>query len=106
MTCEDLLMCKHELGCEALVKTKEETLTILQDARGLFFGKRPEPNDTIERVAGIDNVRLDEYRVVAACGFVWQNLPFTLKVAHMWERRLKPRKNTIRYPRSSKMGNV
>ncbi len=90
ITKDHLLQCKEELGCDALIKTKEERLTIIQDAKGLFFGMEPEAGDGIERIEGVDINRHLKYQVIATAGFSWQDIPFKLKVAYVREEILKP----------------
>ena len=87
-----LLQCVEEIGCDVLIKTKEERRTIIEDAKGLFFGMEPFLGDGIERVSGLDEARGDEYHIIAASGFRWQELPFSLRVAFVRERHLKARK--------------
>jgi hypothetical protein len=85
-----LSQCKYGLGCEALVKTEDESLTIIQDAKGLFFRMESEAGDGIERVEGVDHNRCVRYKIIAGGSFRWQGLPFKLKVAYVWEEKLKP----------------
>jgi hypothetical protein len=74
-----------------VVKTTEETLTVIQDARQLFFGNPNEMKDALERARGVDVERGVEYEIVAAGGFYWGDLPYPLKVAWVRERFLKPK---------------
>jgi len=90
MSRDNILHCKEELGSEVFIKTKEETLDIVEDARGLFFRGEPEIGDGIERVEGVDSTRKIEYRITACAGFRWQDIPYEFKVAHVWERKIKP----------------
>lgn len=80
----------QELRSEVLIKTREESLNIIEDAKGLFFRLESELGDGIERVEGVDEKRLVEYQITACGGFKWQDLPYTFKVAHVVERRIKP----------------
>jgi len=82
--------CKEELLCDALVKTTEESLTIIQDAKGLF-SLPPEPHDGIERLEGVDVNRGVKYQITAARGFYWSGLPYELKVAKVEEEKIKPK---------------
>lgn len=87
MTVEDLQWCVETGGCHGLVKTTEETLTVIEDAKGIFadlelFGK------DIERHEGVDVERGVSYTIQAAKGFAWQGL--ALKVALVKETALKP----------------
>lgn len=85
-----ILQCKNELGCESLIKTEDESITLIQDAKGIFFRKEPENGDGIERVEGLDINRGIKYQITACGGFYWQDIPFKLKVAHVREEHLKP----------------
>jgi len=84
------LFCKQEIGCDVIVKTEDERLTIIQDAKGLFFGMKEEVGDGIEGVEGVDVKRNISYEIIACGGFKWQGLPFELKVAYVKEIHLKP----------------
>jgi len=90
MSKHHIKQCKEELGCEALVKTSEEGLTIIGDAKGLFT-LPPEPQDGIERAEGVDANRGVKYRITAASGFEWDGLPYELKVARVEEEKFKPK---------------
>jgi len=92
MSKEHIRECKEDFECDVLVKTEEERLTIIEDAKGLFFRMDSYPDDGIERVSGFDEARRDEFEIIAASGFEWGGLPFSLKVAYVRERHLKPRK--------------
>lgn len=87
-----LLECKQDLGCDALFMTEDKSLTIIQDAMGLFFGTEPAGDDGIERIEGVDTSRNIHYKIIAAGGFIWEDFPFELKVAYVWEEHLKPKK--------------
>lgn len=91
MTHEDFHWGVEEGGYHLVVKTSEETLTVLQDARELFFGNPKEMSGSLEQVRGIDAGRGVEYEIVAAAGFSWGDLSHRLKVAHVRERAIKPR---------------
>lgn len=87
---KDFRLCRRELGSDLLVKTEEETLTVIQDARSLFFprnGKRPEG---LKRVEGRDPERQVRYEILWAEGFEWKELEYPLTVAHVREKFLKP----------------
>jgi hypothetical protein len=90
MTEEDMKWALEEGGYHLVVKTSEEGLSVIQDARGLFFGGAHRCTDGIERVEGLDTERMVHYRITAAPGFEWHGL--TVKVAHVFERFLKPKK--------------
>ncbi len=54
--------CQEELGCHAVVKTDEETLTLRQDADGLFDAS-PRLGEGIEYMEGVDAQRAVAYRI-------------------------------------------
>jgi len=84
-----IFRCKEEVGCDVLIKTKDENLTIIQDAKGLFFGMETDVDDGIERIEGIDINRKVKYQVISCSGFSWQGLPYNMKVAYVKEEALK-----------------
>lgn len=81
--------CRQGLGAHALVKTRQQSLTIIQDAEGLFQ-MPPQPADGIQRAEGIDRRAATRWRIRAAAGFRWQQMPYEFKVARVEEHRLKP----------------
>jgi hypothetical protein len=86
---EDLKWCVEKGGCHGLVKTKEERLEVIQDAKGIF--SNPELfKDDIETQVGIDTRRGIRYRIQAVKNIPWRGM--SLKVAHVVETALKPRK--------------
>ena len=87
---KDFRMCRRELGSDLLVKTQEETLNVVQDARGLFFTRKGTIRQGMNRVQGTDPERQMEYEVIWAEGFQWQDLEYPLTVAHVREKYLKP----------------
>ena len=93
---DGLYVTKHDFeaaqdeGYHLVVKTTGKNLSLVKDARGLFFGEGQEHAEGIERVCGLDTKRMVSYEITAAAGFQWQGL--TLKVAHVRERFLKPKK--------------
>lgn len=92
-TCEDFCLCREELESDLLVKTQEETLSVIEDARGLFFTRKGTVRQGMNRVEGVDTEHQMEYEVVLAEGFQWQDLPYPLTVAWVREKHLKPYKN-------------
>lgn len=74
-TREFFRFCREELGCHSVVKTEEETLTLRQDADGLFDAY-PRLQEGIEYVEGVDAPRAVAYRSWAASGFAWDGLAF------------------------------
>ncbi len=91
ITKENIKQCKEELGCDVLIKTGEERLAIIGDARGLFFGRKAHRHDNIERMEGIDYERSVKYKITACGDFQWQDIPYNLKVAYVEEEKLKPK---------------
>lgn len=89
MTEKDFSWCLDEIGCHLLVKTDEQTLSVVKDARGLFFGDK-EIADCLEKARGFDEERMVEYIITAASGFEWQGI--LLKAAHVKEKFLHPKK--------------
>jgi len=88
MSASHIRQCAEQLGVHPLLKTREENLAIIQDARGLFE-MQAEGSDGIERLEGIDRPRGTRYRIKAAGGFRWQGMPYEFKVAWVREERLK-----------------
>ncbi len=91
ITKENIEQCKEELGCDVLIKTGEERLLIIEDARDLFFGRNAHRHDNIERTEGIDYERSVKYKITACGSFQWQDIAYTLKVACVEEEKLKPK---------------
>jgi hypothetical protein len=87
---DHIIQCKQELGGEALVKTTEKGLSLIQDAEGLF---RMAGDSTrgIEYVEGLDSERGVRYQVIAAGEFQWDDLPYRFQVARIEEEKLKPK---------------
>lgn len=88
LTGEDLRRGLLEWGHHLVVKTQEETLEVIQDARGLFFAQGG-PLEGVEVVEGFDEVRGESYRILGCGGFRWHGL--RLKVAYVTEVPTKPR---------------
>jgi hypothetical protein len=89
--------CKEDYGCDLLVKTEEEDLTVIEDAKGLF---KLCPTEEVQRVESQDGTdpRLRHsgtslYRVDVAKEIEWDGLKYKLTVARVWEKHLKPIKN-------------
>lgn len=87
---KDFRLSRRELGCDLLVKTQEETLTVIQDARSLFFTRQGNIRQGMNRVEGVDPERKMHYEVVWAEGFEWQGLEYPMTVAWVREKYLKP----------------
>lgn len=88
MVKDDLRRGLKEWGHHLVIKTTEETLEVIQDARGLFFGPLG-PVEGVEVVRGFDEVRGEEYEIIGCGGFQWYGLH--LKVAYVREKAVKPR---------------
>jgi hypothetical protein len=86
---EDFELCLAH-GSHLLVKTEEETLTVIQDARHLFSCPKSKDFQGIGHVQGLDCTKAIEYEVFWTEGMDWQGIPLT--VAWVKERHLKPAK--------------
>lgn len=80
-------LCREELGCHGFVKTDEEGIQLREDADGIFDSNPSLPD--VEYKEGIDGMRNCSYRVWAAGGFKWDDLPYPLKVARIEEEFFK-----------------
>lgn len=96
ITKDHIMQCKEELGCEALIKTTEKGLSLIQDAQGLFT-MAGEGTEGIEQASGLDSERGIKYKVTAAGGFPWDDLPCKFKVARVQEEKLKPKPGRDKY---------
>lgn len=92
-TQEDFRLCRDELGSDLLVKTQEETLAVIQDARSLFFTRKGTVRQGMNRVEGYDCEREIDYEVVWAEEFAWEGLEYPLTVAWVREKYRKPQKD-------------
>jgi len=89
MTKADFRRWPEESGCHIVVKTAEESLTVIEDAEGLFSLAGEEAKG-VDRASGVDDERGVEWTVSAAWGFDWQGVE--LNVARVQETAIKPRK--------------
>jgi len=89
MTRQDFREAKEKYGCDLLVKTSEESLDVVKDAKGLFCGNLHIPK--METAQGIDSAGKVSYKIKALAGFEWDGLSYPLKVAWVREEKLKPR---------------
>ena len=89
---KDFRLCRRELGCDLLVKTQEETLTVIKDARSLFFTRQGGVRKGLNRFEGLDPERQIRYEVIWVEGFEWKELKYPMTVAHVRETYLKPMK--------------
>jgi hypothetical protein len=92
-TKKDFRLCRRELGSDLLVKTREETLSVIQDARSLFFTRKGHVRQGMNRAGGFDSEREMDYEIVWAEGFQWQGLDSPMTVAWVREKYLKPIKD-------------
>lgn len=95
MTQQDFQRGLEQWGHHLVVKTTEETLEVIEDARGLFFGSATLP-EGVEAARGLDPVRGQEYEIIGCGGFQWHGLE--LKVAYVGQRALKPREGREEEP--------
>lgn len=89
-TQEDFRNCRKEFGSDLLVKTQEETLLVIQDARSLFFTRKGTLRQGMNRVEGYDPESQIDYEVVWAEGFEWKGLEFPLTATWVREKYHKP----------------
>jgi len=87
---EDFQLCLGH-GSHLLVKTDEETLTVIQDAKHLFSCRDAKSLKGVGWQEGCDTTRLIEYEVWWAEEFDWQGLKMT--VGWVKEHPLKPAKD-------------
>lgn len=73
-----------ELGVDFFVKTKEGTLTIVQEAKEIFRRKHLYSKD-VECVEGADEKRHIRWRVIAGSGFSFEGVDRELRVAWVEE---------------------
>jgi len=90
MTEKELKWAVDQGGYHLVVKTSDERLSVIQDARGVLFSTGAGRAEGVERIEAVDTDRMVHYGVSAAGGFQWHGL--TLKVAHVIERFLKPKR--------------
>jgi hypothetical protein len=90
MTEREFMWALEQGGYHLLVKTTDERLSVIQDARGVFFSTASGCAEDVERIEGLDTQRMVHYAVTATGCFHRHGL--TLNVAHVIERFLKPKK--------------
>lgn len=83
-TKEDFQLCLDH-GSHLLVKTNEEELTIIQDAKYLFHGRNAEKLQGVFRQRGHDLKRDRDYEIMWAEGFDWQGLCLTVGWVQEWQ---------------------
>lgn len=89
-TQKDFRLCRRELGSDLLVKTQEEGLSVIQDARSLFFPRSGKIPEGVKQIQGMDSERQIHYEVLWAEGFEWKDLEYPLTAAWVRETFLKP----------------
>lgn len=91
-TKDDFQLCLDH-GSHLLVKTDEETLTVVQDAQCLFQAQQKTKLEGVFSQRGHDSKRSKDYEVMWAEGFEWQGL--TLTVAWVREWALNPKTGLV-----------
>jgi hypothetical protein len=88
---DDFARSRRHWGMHLVVKTTEETLSLIADSRALWSGRTPQQlrKVGVEVVAGTDVQRAVTYTVCAQGGLSWDELPFPLKLAWVRETHLK-----------------
>jgi len=87
---KDFRLCRRELGCDLLVKTREEGMNVIKDAKYLFFSRHREALEGVNRVEGVDVERNTRYEVIWGEEFEWEGLEYAMTVAWVRETHLKP----------------
>ncbi len=72
-------------GSHLLVKTDEETLTVVQDAKHLFHVQNADKLEGVFQQKGHDPKRHGDYEVMWAEGFEWQGLVLTVAWVQEWK---------------------
>jgi hypothetical protein len=87
----DFARARRHWGLHLVVKTTEETLSLVADSRALWSGRTRQQlrQAGVEVVAGTDAQRAVTYTVCAQGGLRWEGLPFALKLAWVRETHLK-----------------
>ncbi len=91
-TKEDFQLCLDQ-GSDLLVKTDEEALTVIQDAKHLFHVQNASKLEGIFQQKGYDPKRDVDYEVMWAEGFEWQG--HRLSVAWVQEWALNPKTGVV-----------
>lgn len=87
----DFVRMRHWWGMHLVVKTKEETLEVVQSCRAAWQGQRVATLEAVgvEVARGVDTVRGVSYRVCAQSGICWEGLDEPLNGARVQETPLK-----------------
>lgn len=74
-------------GSHVLIKTKEKTLTIIQDADSLF--RAWKTHNYVKHIVGFDSNCLCDYEIWYCDSFIFPGVSKTMNVAHINERYVK-----------------
>lgn len=87
----DFATARRHWGVHLVVKTSEQTLSLIADSRALWGGATPEALRAagVEVASGVDAARSVSYTVCAQGGMRWEGLVFALKLAWVRETHLK-----------------
>jgi len=87
----DFARARRHWGMHLVVKTTEQTLSLIADSRALWSARTPQQlrQVGVEVVAGTDAPRAVTYTVCAQGGLTWEALAFPLKLAWVRETHLK-----------------
>ena len=88
---KDFVRMRHLWGMHLVVKTKEQTLEVVQSCRAAWQGQRDEALRRlgVEVTRGVEAARGVSYRVCAQRGIVWDGLDEPLNVAWVQETPVK-----------------
>jgi len=88
---KDFVRVRHLWGMHLVVKTKEETLEVVQSCRAAWWGQRVAALQAVGAAVarGVDAARGVSYRVCAQSGIEWGGLAELLNVAWVQETPLK-----------------
>jgi len=84
---QDFKSAKELYGCDLLVKTSEETLTVIQNAKAIFASNNPD----VQSAKGFDSQHKVFYEAKSISGLFWQDLLYPLTVLHVKETKLNPK---------------
>jgi hypothetical protein len=87
----DFATARRQWGLHLVVKTSEQTLSLVADSRALWSAASPEQLRAagVEVVQSVDEARAVSYTVCAQEGMRWEDLVFPLKLAWVRETHLK-----------------
>lgn len=85
----DFKSAKELYGCDLLVKTTEQSLTVIQHAKAIFASNNP---DVISN-NGFDSKHNVFYESKSISGLSWQNLDYPLTITLVKETKLNPKPN-------------